>query len=141
MQKRLKLLAEDEQGLGVISAALQDAITRVSDINLNKNAATLTLVTSRFMRESVDAKRVKSTLYFNNVLALRSRGIMRQDPDAYLVLLAIEYVGSKEGPGGTIKLLFAGGGELCADAEYIEARLVDIAASRATKRMPLHPDV
>ncbi len=141
MQERLKLLAESEQGLGVISAALQDAIARVADIKFSKSAATLTLVTSRFMRESGEAMRVKSTLYFNNVLALRSRGILRQDPDAYMVLLAIEYAGEKNGPGGTIKLLFAGGGELCADAEYIEARLVDIAAPRPTKRLPLHPDV
>jgi len=141
MQERLKLLAESEQGLTVISAALQDAIARVSDIKFNKRAATLSLITSRFMRENDGAKRVLSTLYFNNILALRSRGILRQDPDAFMVLLAIEYEAEKGGSSGTIKLLFAGGGELCADAEYIEARLIDTALPRPTKREPLHPDV
>ena len=140
MSDGLKLLAETEEGLEVLSAAMQDAIVRVDGVHFDKMAQTLTLNMSRYCHDLGDGKRVKSGLLLNNVLSLRGKGIDRSDPEAYLVLLSMSFqVGSKP-PTGDLTLVFAGGGELLAKVDYIEARLVDYLGARTTQSLPIHPD-
>lgn len=122
-----------------MSAALQDAIVQVDGIHFDKLARTLVLRTSRFMHEQQAGKRVHSGLQFNNILSVQAKDIDRSDPQAYLVLLSIEFTKDKTPPGGEICLKFAGGGELRGQAEYIEARLVDYLQERETDKRPLHP--
>ena len=139
MNTGIKLLAESEEGLQVLSAALQDAIMTVGGIHFDTHAKTMTFSTSRFMHEQSDGKRVRSGLQFNNILSVKAKMIDRSDPKAFLVLLSIGFEPSKTPPGGDIVMVFAGGGELRLEAEYIEARLVDYLQERTTSKMPLHP--
>lgn len=142
MTENLKLKAESPEDLQIISAIAQDAIIRVSDITFNKSAATLTIALNRFKHElkaGDRGERVKSGLRFNNVLALQSVGIDRSDPDAFMVLLSIDFMPSKPKPTGEVTLVFSGGGQIRAEAEMLEARLVDYSPARETNSVPLHP--
>lgn len=139
MDTSLKLMAETAEDMRVVSAVLQDAIVRVGDIRLDLSAQTLTLVLSRFMHESDKTKRVKTGLRFHNILSMKAKGIDRTDPNAFLVLLSTEYAADEKDPGGEVVLIFAGGGELRARAEYLETILFDYSEMRETKIQPLHP--
>jgi hypothetical protein len=142
MSERLKLLAETSDDLKILSAVLQDAILRVGDIHFNRDAATLTITASRFMNEHKNGaagQRIKTGLRFNNVLYLRAKAIDRSNPDAFIVLLSIEYSVDKKKPSGEVTLVFAGGGELKLKTELLEARLVDFSEPRTTDSQPLHP--
>lgn len=142
MSEHLKLKAESPEDLQIISAITQDSIVRVGDINFNKNSGTLTLVLSRFKQERKNGKtgeRVKSGIRFNNVLSLQSQGIERADPDAFTVLLSVDFTPGKPKPTGEISLVFSGGGQLKASVEYLETRLIDYAQARETNSVPMHP--
>jgi len=141
MSTGLKLLAETGEGLTVLSAALQDAIVRVGDIHFDRDGCSLVLITNRYCHENDVPMRVKSGLGLHNVLAVRTQGINRSDPDAFLVLLSVNFMPADTPPGGEIVLVFAGGGEISIDAECLEARLVDIQNERPTKSIPLHPSL
>ena len=139
MSNRLKLLAETPEGLTVLSAALQDAIVRVGDIHFDRSGNSMVLIASRYCHETDVPSRIKAGLGLHNILFAKMKGINRADPDAFLVLLSINFVPSDEPPGGAITLIFAGGGEISLDAECLEVRLVDIQNERPTKSIPLHP--
>ena len=135
MDTNLKLLAQNQDDLAVISAATQDAILRVGDMKFDKTARTLVFRASRFMHEKNQSKRVQTGVQFNHVLSLSAKNIDRSDPEAYMVLLSMECVGDEE-----VHLVFSGGGEMRLKIEYIEARLVDYAQERGTDKLPLHPE-
>ena len=139
MSTGLKLLAETHEGLTVLSAALQDAIVRVGDIHFDGDGRSMVLITSRYCHETDMPKRVQSGLGIHNVLSVRTQGINRSDPDAFLVLLSVNFTPVDTPPGGEISLIFAGGGEISLDAECLEVRLVDIQNERPTKSIPIHP--
>ena len=139
MSTKLKLLAETAEDLTVLSAALQDAIVRVGDIHFDQDGRSMVLIASRYCHETDVPKRVKSGLGLHNVLSVRTQGINRSDPDAFLVLLSVSFTPSDTPPGGKISLIFAGGGEIDIEAECLEARLVDIQNERPTKSIPIHP--
>ncbi len=140
MSEKLKLLAESEEGVVVISAALQDAIIRIGSVKFDKNKQIFHLLVSRFCHEEEQAKRCQSALAIYNVLQVKSRGIDKSDPDAFAVLLAINYEKSSPAPACKIKLLFAGGGEILLDCDMVELRLIDLQSERATDKIPVHPD-
>ena len=48
----LQLLAQDEEDLGVLSAALQDAVAKIGDISYEAAARRLTLTFNRFRWEA-----------------------------------------------------------------------------------------
>lgn len=139
MSKRLKLLAESTEGLTVVSAALQDAIVRVGDIHFDRDGRSMVLITNRYCHESDVPTRIKSGLGLHNVLSAKMKGINRADPDAFMVLLSVNFMPSDEPPGGDISLIFAGGGEISVATECLEIRLIDIQNERPTKSVPLHP--
>jgi len=139
MDTRLKLMAESADDMQIVSAVLQDAIVRVADIRLDLSGQTLTLIVNRFMHETDKSKRVKSGLRFHNILSMKAKGINRADPDAFLVMLSVNYEADKKKPSGEIVLVFAGGGELRARAEYLETMLVDYSNIRETNSEPMHP--
>jgi len=139
----LKLRAETEEGLVVISSALQDAILKVGEIVYNNRGRFLTLRLSRFRHEQDNkAERVQTGLRIDSVLNIKSRGLDRTDPDAYAVLLSMGFEPSKEkgDPSGLIHLVLAGGGELAIKVECIDVILADTKEVRTTDKLPIHYD-
>ena len=133
----LRLLAEDADDVAVLSAALQDAVAKVGDINFEPKARRLTLAVNRFRWEAGGGERVRSAVQFGGVLKAQARKIRRNAPDAVLEILATTFEPG-EAPGGTVTLSFAGGGDLRLTVECIEAVLADVSQPWPTPRTPAH---
>ena len=135
---RLRLRAEDAEALGFISAALQDAVLKVGDIQYAPGARTLTLALNRYRWEK-GGERIRTGLQFGAVLKCQSRNIRRDAPDAVVSLLSIEFSHTREDdPGGCITLHFAGDGDLKIEVECVDAALADLSDPWPTPRTPAH---
>jgi len=135
----LHLLAQDQDDLAVISAALQDAVTKVGDISYEAKARRLTIAFNRFRWEAGARQRVRSALQVGGVLDVKARKIRRDRKDGVLELLAIRFEAG-DPPGGALTLSFAGGGDLRAEVECIDAVLTDVSEPWPTPREPKHAD-
>ena len=133
----LQLLAEDQDDLAVISAALQDAVAKVGDIVFEAKARRLTIAFNRFRWEAGARQRVRSALQLGGVLSVQARKIRRDRRDGVLELLAIGFE-PEEAPGGLLTLSFAGGGDLRVRIECVDAVLADISQPWPTPREPAH---
>jgi hypothetical protein len=133
----LHLLAEDQEDLAVISAALQDAVAKVGDVMFEAKARRLTVAFNRFRWEADKRQRVRSALQLGGVLKVQARKIRRDRPDAVLELLAIGFEPG-DPPGGVLTLSFAGGGDLRAEVECVDAVLADLSEPWPTPRTPAH---
>jgi hypothetical protein len=136
----LQLLADDADDLAVISAALQDAVLTVGDIRFEKAGRRLTLAFNRFRWEAGGARggqRVRCGLQLGGVLTVKGRRLRREAPKGVLSLLAMTFEPG-DPPGGEIRLTFAGGGELRAEVECIDAVLADVSRPWPTGRRPAH---
>lgn len=135
----LKWLAKDTDDLGVVAAALQDAILRVADIAYAPSARSLSLRLWRFRNESERSERVLTGLRFDDVLGVQARGIDRSDPEAMLVLLDVSFTSDETPPGGVMTLQFSGDGELRITVEALEVICADVSDPKPTDKIPLHP--
>lgn len=133
----LKLLAEDEQDLAVISAALQDAVGKIGDISYEPGERRLTLVFNRYRWEGRRRERVRSALQLGSVKKVQARKLRRDAKDAVVELLSVTFEAG-EAPAGVVAFSFAGGGDLRADVECLDAVLADISRSWSTQRTPEH---
>jgi len=143
MSGSLKLRAENEDDLVVISSALQDAILKVGEIVFNPRGRYLSLRLSRFRHENNKNERVETGLRIDSVLGVKSRLIDRSDPEAFAVLLSLQFDKasvSAEDPSGDLRLVFAGGGEIDIAVECVDATLADLKNVRTTDKLPIHYD-
>lgn len=137
----LRLLAQDVDDLAVVSAALQDAMARIGDIVFEARARRLTVAFNRFRweRDGRARERVRSGLQLGGVLGVQSRRLRRGAKDAVVELLAVTFEPG-EAPGGAVVFTFAGGGDLRAEVECLEAVLADVSTPWPTPRTPAHGD-
>ena len=135
----LRLLAHDADDLAVISAALQDSVTRIADIQWDAASRQLTIAFNRFRWEAPGdhVERVRSGLQLGYVQELKARKMRRDGGDAVVELLALTFEPG-EPPGGVVTFAFAAGGDLAAQVECIDAILVDVSAPWRTPRKPEH---
>src|SRR6202041_1001412 len=105
-----RLLAEDADDLEVISAAIQDAIAHVGDLEWDPKGRRFTLALNRFRWEAPGlllGGRVRAGLQFGSVLAVKSRNLRREPRDAVVELLAVRFEPGADAPGGRVRLAFA----------------------------------
>ena len=139
----LKLLAEDEEDLKVISAHLQDAVMRVGELVYLPKQHRFAAMLNRFCWEDdcgsdgQTGVRVLSGLHFDSVLKAQSLHVRQDDPNAVVELLAINFTPQPEG-AGLIDLMLAGGGCIRLTVECIAATLRDIAEPRPAVSRPAH---
>jgi hypothetical protein len=133
----LKLLAQDVDDLAVISAAMQDAVAKVGDITYEPKARRLTVAFNRYRWEAGGGARVRSALQLGGVLKFEARKIRRIPTDAVIEILALTFEPT-DAPGGVVTLSCAGGGDLRATVECVEAVLVDLSQPWPTPRRPAH---
>jgi hypothetical protein len=135
----LRLLAQDADDLAIISAAMQDAVAKIGDINFEAKARLLTIAFNRYCWESGGSTRVRSALQLGGVMKVQARRIRRGARDAVLEVLAVSF---DEGaaPGGMVTISCAGGGDLRAEVECIDAVLADVSEPWPTPRAPAHGD-
>jgi hypothetical protein len=139
----LKLVAFDQDDLAVISAHVQDAVVKVSDMIYLPKERRFALQMKRFVWEAAITgqrrtfERRQAVLIFDNVQAAQYANLRRDNPNAIVELLAVVFEPGEE-PGGYLVLHFAGGTAIRLNAEAIEARLTDLDAAWPTKRLPVH---
>lgn len=136
----LQLLAADAEDLKVISAALQDAVGALGDIRFEKGQRRLTIALNRFRWEAGGRRggeRVRSALQLGGVLDVKARKLRRDAPKAVVSLLAVGFEPG-EAPSGTVVFSFAGGGELRATVECLDAVLADLSRPWPTPNRPAH---
>jgi hypothetical protein len=145
-QGKLRLLAEDENDVLVISAALQDAITRPLDIDYDRRRRELSVAFSRFVWEgaqqkSPQAQRRRCVLHVANVLGVQSKGLQDLPVDGFvsaLALTATPVIADGGELSAQLTLTFAAGYALQVTVEAVEMRLMDADTSWSTSRIPDH---
>lgn len=141
----LKLLALDESDLTVISAQMQDALTKPATFDYRPGARRFSLVANRFAWDAETGTRAQghqrrqAALSFARVRAVRTIGVRRGDRDQVLSLLAIRFAPGDAAPAGTIELVFADEAAIRLDVEVIEAQMADLGAAWETSFKPRHP--
>jgi|SRR5262245_61190672 len=137
----LKLLAEDEEDLGIISAHVQDAIAQVGDLAYLPKSRRFAAMINRYCWEGCgdDAigERRRAGLHFNGVLNAKALNVRQNDPNAVVELLAIKFTPRGDG-AGSIDLMLAGGGCIRLEVETIDAALRDMEEHWPATARPTH---
>ena len=141
--KNLKLIANSDEDLRVISAHLQDAIVSVADIaNLKKNRIFL-MQLNRFMWEDVEKgvfrknKRIRTILKFENVIKVFAKNINLKKKERFLDFLAVESFFMPD-KSYEIRLIFSGDSIIKIIVEVIEVTLDDQVTAWSSKTKPKH---
>jgi Protein of unknown function (DUF2948) len=146
-EQPLRLRAETPADLAVVSALLQDAVAQTAEVTWAPRHRRFSLLLNRFRWEDVPAaerqgrafERVRAVLAIDAVLAARSLGIDPADRDLVLELLALVFEPGAEG-AGTLRLIFAGDGEIALEVECLDLRLVDVTRPYLARSLPHHPE-
>jgi len=140
----LTLAAEDAEDLEVISARLQDAVAPLKELVWLPKKRRFAALFNRFVWEDRRRNtnlRVRSLLHFDDVLSVQAKRIKMGAPDAVVSLLAIEFAPTGGGdPGGTVTLVFSGGGAIRLEVECIDAGLSDVGGEWAARSRPAHDE-
>ena len=149
MQHELKLIALDAEDLGIVSAHLQDAVLKISDVAYRPKEKRFALLLNRFnwagaltgSQSDKPMTRHRCALRIERVTAARTQDIDLTEEDKVMALLAIQYEQLQDDdPKGHITFVFSGDGAIQLDVEYIEAELRDLGGTWATKSRPNHSD-
>jgi hypothetical protein len=139
----LKLVAMESEDLAIVSAHLQDAVVKVSEMAYLPGEKRFAMVVNRFdwiaASEKAKAVRRRAGLHFERVLAARTRNLDLKDAETVVNLLAVEFAG-KDAPSGTITLYFSGDAAIQLDVECIEMAMRDLGPEWAAKKRPQHDD-
>lgn len=142
MSDALRLKAEDGPGLEVLSAALQDSVLQAGDLSYDARARRFTALVNRFRWEKAGTRgpfeRVRSAFAVESVTAVHSAKLNRADKRAVASVLSLAFEPDQEPPGGVLRMLLAGGGEIRLNLECVDALLMDMGPPWPTPRKPNH---
>ena len=140
LAQALKLIALDREGLGVVSAHVQDTCVKRADMAWMPRQRRFVVAGMRY--DWVGAKtgpeeRVSSVLRFDRVLKVSHLGLKDADADATLNLLAVTFE-KTDPPAGVIFLTFAHGALVRLEVECVEVELRDMALRIPAQACPGH---
>lgn len=134
----LKLFAEDEADLKIISAALQDAVTKAGALRYQAKKRRFSIELNRYRWEETTKSRARAIFAVDGVLGVKARGLSKGDPEVVVSILSVSFEPGETAPGGTVRLLFAGDGELALEVECLDVTLLDGEHVWPTKHAPAH---
>ena len=132
--KALKLRAEDDEDLAIITACLTGAISCLNEMAYDREARRFAAILVRPLWEKAAAAeqpalgRMRAGLHFDHVNAVRYRRLDRGAPHALLHLVSIVSVPLSERFG--IILSFQSGGEVFLEVDKLSGQLRDLDAPR-----------
>ncbi len=137
----LKFVVLDEEDLEVVSAHVQDAVVKASELMWRPQQKRLLLALNRFDWEGAQAKqpefrRRRAALRFERVLSCKCR-LLEPGKGAVLNLLAVEFT-ETDAPAGIVTLTFSGGAALRLEVECLEAELADLGPTWTAAACPCH---
>ena len=145
----LRLVAQDAEGLAILSALLQDAVFPIIEMTFALKRRRFALLVNRFRWEDRDAadragrgyERVQSLLVFEDVLSVKTQGIDRRDTATILSLLSVRFTHGDEG-AGLVELVLAGDGAIGLQVEALDATLRDVSRPylAPSRHVPVHEE-
>ena len=119
-----KIIANDNEGLQMISACCAGAEIKVSEIKyLQKNKVFLLSLKRTKIETENDGKKVNSICKFEFVDSVKSKNIKQDDIDQKLELITIDYL--KNNDNCEISLIFTNNAYITLSTEIIEVTLDD----------------
>ena len=119
-----KIIANDQEGLRMISACAEGAKVKVSDIKYLKSNKVFLLSIERKKIETDEVdKKINSICRFDFVDKVRSKNIDQSNQETVLELIGIDYL--KNNDVYEINLIFNNNAHIALTTETIEARLED----------------
>lgn len=139
----LRLVADDADDLGAMSAVLQDAIVKIGDFAHQPRQRRFAFVANRFLWETAGEgkrgpfARVRTGCHFDDVRAVRQMNLRLDAKDAVVEVLALRFAPGGDGTGAVI-IDLAGGGAIRLEVESVNAQLADLSAPWPTRMKPEH---
>ena len=119
-----KLIANDQQGLALISALLNSSKVKVSDMKyLESNKIFLLSARRSNIEDDKNSKEVNSICRVDYVSKVKSKNIDQNNENLTLELLAIDYLKNKE--NFEINLIFKNNAHIALSTEIIDITLED----------------
>ena len=119
-----KIIANDQEGLQMISACMAGAKVKISNMKYLKSNKIFLISVERKKVESENQKtKINSICKFDFVDQVKSKNINQKKLDSILELLAIDYLKNKK--DYEINLIFNNNAYITLTAETIEVRLED----------------
>ena len=119
-----KIIANDNEGLQMISACCAGAEIKVSDIKyLQKNKVFLLSLQRTKIETENEGKKVNSICKFEFVDKVKSKNIKQNDPEKKLELIGMDYL--KNNDNYEINLMFTNNAYITLSTEIIEVTLDD----------------
>ena len=140
LAQALKLIALDREGLGVVSAHVQDTCVKRADMAWMPRQRRFVVAGMRYDwvgAKTGPAERVASVLRFDRVVKVSHLGLKDADADATLNLLAVTFE-KTDPPAGVIFLTFAHGALVRLEVECVEVELRDMALRIPAQACPGH---
>jgi hypothetical protein len=139
----LRMIAEDQEDLTLISACLQDALIPLSGIEYDKENRYFHLIANRFCWEHEEENREEGPCYnrvvaglsFHNVRNVSKQGLNLENQNELLNLLTITFSDDNE----FIHLVFSGGASIKVEIEKtLLCHLKDLESPYPTLNKPIH---
>ena len=137
MSNTLKLIAQDDEQLTIISSLAQDSIIKSNEMGYDKKTKRFALLMNRYRHEEENPSRIRTAIHFDYVDSVKSVGIDKETNDDILVLLAIRFE-VKSKPSGSIFLEFSNNKSISFDVESVEAFLTDMGEPWKISNRPDH---
>jgi len=119
-----QIIANDNEGLQVISACTSGAKVKVSDIRyLGSNKVFLLSIERTKLEKEQKSKKINSICRFDFVDNVKSKNIDQKNGELLLELIAIDYMKNKG--NYEINLIFSENAHIVLTTEAIEVRLED----------------
>jgi len=137
MSNILKLIAQNDEQLTILSSLAQDSIIKSNEMGYDKKNKRFALLMNRYRHEEENPSRIRTAIHFDYVESVKSVGIDKESKDEILVLLAIRFE-IKSKPSGLIFLEFSNNKSISLDVESIEAFLTDMGEPWKISNRPDH---
>ena len=119
-----KIIANDQEGLQMISACSAGAKVKVSDIKyLAENKVFLLSIERTKIETNQEDRKINSICRFDFVDKVKSKNINQNNEDLVLELIAIDYLKNRD--DYEINLIFSNNAHIALTTETIEVRLED----------------
>ncbi|HAQ35192.1 MAG: hypothetical protein CMF74_02440 [Maricaulis sp.] len=139
-RKPLRLIAAEPDDVPIVSAALQDAVAQLRDVQWDRRARRFTIAANRFRWEdgkSGPGWRVRAALDIGSVLSVKSSKVKQDAPGAVVSILAIVFE-TGDAPGGAIRIELSGGGSIRVAVECVDLLLADVSEPWRASGRPDH---
>ena len=119
-----KIIANDQEGLQMISACISGSKTKVENIKYLASSKVFLISIERIKVETDETdKKINSICRFDFVDMVKSKNINQKDDGLVLELIAIDYLKNKK--DCEINLIFNNNAHIALTTETIEVRLED----------------